>query len=46
VVAGPASVIAYLADFKLLGIAMVLMIPLLFLMRGPKAGASHTMILE
>ena len=40
-----AAVIAYLDDFKLLAIAMLAMIPLLFLMRGPRPGVSTQSIL-
>jgi DHA2 family multidrug resistance protein len=39
-----ASVIAYLDDFQLLAIAMLAMIPLLFLMRRPSGGATQVIM--
>jgi DHA2 family multidrug resistance protein len=39
-----ASVIAYLDDFQLLAIAMLAMIPLLFVMRRPSGGADHVIM--
>ncbi|HEX3408026.1 MAG TPA: DHA2 family efflux MFS transporter permease subunit [Caulobacteraceae bacterium] len=39
-----AAVIGYLDDFKLLAIALLVMIPLLFVMRRPAGDASHVIV--